>query len=116
MDPDDLDDLLDDRKADLEARFQELEREAEIERLRQTGGAGASSPPRDPGPADAPAAPGADPLADMKAVFESDQELERYLLVVCPDCGAKNRMSLTRVRTAKPVCGRCKQDLSFTKY
>ena len=48
--------------------------------------------------------------------WQSREELERYLLVLCPGCGAKNRMSLTRVRTAKPICGRCKQDLSFTKF
>jgi hypothetical protein len=118
---DDVDDVLDDRRAELEARFQELERDAEIERLRQQAGA----PPRErPAPDAAPAAedppdgkkPSAgDPLAGMKAALDTEGELERYLLVICPHCDAKNRMSLTRVRTAKPVCGRCKQDLSFVK-
>jgi len=112
---DDLDDVLDDGRAELEARFQELEREAEIDELRRQSGA----PPREkPAAGGEPAAdrPKGDPLADMKAALESDGELERYILVLCQGCGAKNRMSLTRVRTAKPVCGRCKQDLSFTKF
>jgi len=121
---DDVDDVLDDRRAELEARFQELERDAEIERLRQQAGA----PPRDRQPPPAGEKPSAgekppagekpsagDPLAGMKAALDTEGELERYLLVICPHCDAKNRMSLTRVRTAKPVCGRCKQDLSFVK-
>jgi hypothetical protein len=114
--PDDLDELLDDRRPDLEARFQELERDAEIERIRQQTGA---PPPRaqaSASPSEDPPAAGDDPLSEMKDAIDSDKELERYLLVLCPKCGAKNRMSLTRVRTAKPICGRCKEDLSFTKF
>ena len=122
MDPDDLDEFLDGKRADLEARFEELENEAEIDRMRNSAGA---PPPRreraaapdDDGdaPADAPPA-GADPLSDMKDALDGDGEMERYLLVVCPGCKAKNRMSLTKVRTAAPKCGKCKQDLSFTKF
>jgi hypothetical protein len=128
-DDDDIDDLLDDRKADLEARFRELERDAEIERMR--GGAPrpegrAGPPPAEPqrpsagagANAEPPAASGAkaDPLADLKAAVEGSAPLERYLLVLCPHCDAKNRMSLGKVRTASPVCGRCKRELSFAKY
>lgn len=114
MHDDDVDDILDDGRAELEARFEELEREAEIERMRQQSGAGPA--PRDRAQRDRPGGGGSDPLAEMKDALESDGELERYLMVLCQGCGAKNRMSLTRVRTAKPICGRCKQDLSFTKY
>ena len=120
-DDDDIDDVLDNHKADLEARFRELERDAEIERMR--GGPRAERggpPPTEPNPAATPGPkPGGtdgDPLADLKAAVEGSAALERYLLVLCPHCDAKNRMSLTRVRTASPVCGRCKRELSFSKY
>ena len=115
---DDLDDLLDDGRAELEARFQELEREAEIESMRQESGRSATPPDRATPDAEdgEPKGSEADPLSEMKDALDSDEELERYLLVLCPGCGAKNRMSLTRVRTAKPICGRCRKDLSFTKY
>jgi hypothetical protein len=114
-DDDDIDDLLDDRRADLEARFRELEREAEIERMR--GGAPRPRTATPPAEEEAPpAAAKSDPLADLKAAVEGSAPLERYLLVLCPHCDAKNRMSLAKVRTASPVCGRCKRELSFTKY
>lgn len=124
MDPDDLDDFLDGKRADLEARFEELENEAEIDRMRKNAGA---PPPRreraaapdgddDKASASAGAAAGDDPLSDMKDALDGDGEMERYLLVVCPGCKAKNRMSLKKVRTAAPKCGKCKQDLSFTKF
>lgn len=117
MDPDDLDDFLNGNRADLEARFRELEQEAEIDRIRQESGA--PPPPKDKDQSADPAEQdggGGDPLSDMKAALDSDAELERYLLVICPRCDAKNRMSLTKVRTLTPVCGRCKQELAFTKY
>ena len=116
MSSDDLDDVLDDREADLEARFRDLERQAEIERLRTESGA----PPRDtpgaqpaPPPAEKPGAP--DPLADLKAAVEGSGELPLYLLVLCPHCEGKNRVSLAKVRSLKPMCGRCKKDLAFPK-
>jgi hypothetical protein len=114
---DDLDDLLDDRRADLEARFRELEHEAEIERLRaQSGGAPKPPPTAKKGEGGTPPASGeTDPLADLKAAVGSNAPLERYMLVLCPRCEAKNRLSLTKVRTLNARCGRCKQDLSFTK-
>jgi hypothetical protein len=119
--PDDDLDPLDDRQAELEARFRELERDAEIERLRAQQGAGPSrsAPPPD---AQKPTAGGAaDPLASMKAALERDGAPsaeaagELYLLVLCPHCQAKNRMSLTRVRTQNPICGGCKAPLAFTR-
>jgi hypothetical protein len=121
MDPDDLDDFLNGNRADLEARFRELEQEAEIERIRQESGA---PPPKDrdrsvapeDGRAEQGEGSGGDPLSEMKAALDSDAELERYLLVICPSCDAKNRMSLTKVRTMTPVCGRCKKELAFTKF
>ena len=117
---DDLDDLLDGRKAEVEERFRELEHEEEIERLRAK--AGAPRPPRadkqsTPDPAGAPGAaapPGDDPLADLKAAVNG-AEVERYLLVECPHCQGKNRVPLTKLRTSNPVCGRCKKELSFIK-
>lgn len=118
MSTDDLDDFLDGNRAELEARFEELEQEAEIERMRREGGAPPPRRERTAGGTDdrEQAAGGDDPLSEMKDALDSDKELERYLLVLCPACDAKNRMSLTKVRTASPVCGRCKKDLSFTKF
>ena len=118
---DDVNDLLDDGRAELEARFRELEHEAEIDRLRQQSGAAPRRPPA-PEPAASsqpeggPAHRADDPLAGMKAALDGEGELERYLMVLCPGCGAQNRMSLRRVRTARAICGRCKADLSFTRY
>jgi hypothetical protein len=118
MGSDDLKDVLDDQEADLEARFRELEQEAEIERLRSASGA----PSREQrGPAGQPAAPSAassgasDPLADLKAAVEGSAEMPLYLLVLCPHCEARNRVGLAKVRTLRPICGRCKKELAFTK-
>lgn len=114
---DELDAYIDGNRAELEARFRELEQEDEIRRMRQRGG-GAPPPETDDAGAKGGEAPprrdpGADdPLADLKAAVDGSREVERYLLVICPACGAKNRMSLSRVRTKNPVCGACKEDLS----
>ena len=111
MDPDDLDDFLDGRSAEIEARFRQLELDAEIARMRGGAGgkaAGADAPPAAHEDQD-------DPLSDLKAALEQEQDHPRYLLVLCPHCQGKNRMSLTRARTMNPVCGRCKEDLSFIK-
>ncbi len=110
MDSDDLDDFLDGRSAEIEARFRQLELDAEIARMRQQAGGKA--------PDDAPSSSGGgeeDPLSDLKAALEQEQDHPRYLLVMCPHCQGKNRMSLTRARTMNPICGRCKEDLSFVK-
>ena len=38
-------------------------------------------------------------------------------LIPCPACGAKNRVSLEKVREGRePVCGRCKADLSVSTH
>jgi len=114
-------DPLDDRQAELEARFRELERDAEIERLRAQGGA-----PREKGQGGATPGRGSeasDPLAEMKERLDRDpeeapteaKEGERFLLVLCPKCQAKNRMSLTKVRTGSPICGGCRSSLSFAR-
>jgi len=123
MDPDDLDDPLGSKEAELEARFRELEHQAEVERLRTAAGGGAHEPASATEPPSAGSAGGGhatasnpDPLGDLKAAVSGEAKLERYLLVLCPHCQAKNRMSLTKVRTLGPICGRCKKDLSFTKY
>ena len=114
MNSDDLDDFLDGRSAEIEARFRQLELDAEIARMRaRSGGA---PPPEGTKDDDAPPPNPDDSLSDLKAALEQEQELpSRYLLVLCPQCQAKNRMSLKRVRTMNPICGRCKEDLSFEK-
>lgn len=71
----------------LEERFRELERQEELEALRG----------QQPG-AEAPRAPE-----------------ERFVLVLCPHCEGKNRLSLRRLLGARPRCGRCKNDLSFLR-
>ena len=114
---DDLD-PLDDRQAEIEARFRELERDAEIERLRAQQGGGERKPGSPPRASEAPGqAP--DPLAKMKAALDREDapepEGERYLLVLCPQCNAKNRMSLSKVRTQNPICGGCRAPLAFAR-
>ena len=32
-------------------------------------------------------------------------------IVVCPNCGAKNRVDLSKAGDRQPVCGRCKTPL-----
>lgn len=105
------DDLLDDEDERLEERFRELEYEAEIERLRRESGAPAK--PKEASEGGAPRDD--DPLSEMKAALDGDAELERFVLALCPHCKAKNRVSLTRLRSGEPRCGGCKQDLSFIK-
>lgn len=119
MSGDDHDELdpLDDRQAEIEARFRRLERDAEIERLRAESGRGPRADAR-PAGGSAPGVP--DPLAQMKADLEREGEPrpaagELFLLVLCPECNAKNRMSLTKVRTQSPVCGGCHKPLSFAR-
>lgn len=111
------DDILDDEDARLEERFRELEYEAEIERLRRDAGEPTrqGGGQRDAGPEAREDATGDDPLSTMKAALDSDAEIERFVLALCPHCSAKNRISLTRLRGGEPRCGGCKQDLSFTK-
>jgi ribosomal protein L40E len=134
-DRDDLDDFLDNgRGAELEARFQELELDAEIEQMRQEAGTDARRerdhrPPQEPEEAAEPAArksagkrhagrkpSGSDPLQDMKDALDSEAEPEKFLLVVCLQCGARNRMSLSRVRSLTPICGRCKAELAALRH
>jgi hypothetical protein len=89
---DESEDPLADRREALEDRFLELEREAELEKMRTAAG------PK-----------------DEEASLQGEPVMERYLLVVCPFCSGKNRLSLSRVRSKNPICGHCKKDLSFTK-
>jgi ribosomal protein L40E len=123
MTHDEHDDPLDDNRDELEARFRELEQDAEIERLRQEAGRAPASGPRGAG-----ASTTDDDLSDLKAsVDHGDQapeaeadadaeaDAEAYLLVICPECGARNRTSLRKVRASQPICGRCKALLSFRR-
>lgn len=122
MHDDDYDELT--TRIDLEARFRELEAEAEIERM---GGRRAE---RRPGARDAGAQRGAsqrasradDPLADLKAQFErssaraagvgAKEPIDPWVIVLCPSCQAKNRTPLARLRRADPICGACGRTLA----
>jgi hypothetical protein len=133
MGRDDFDDPLDDGRAELEARFQELEREAQLERLRRGQPASPPNAKGAPSPATAP-----DPLAAMKGALddlereptmkaagadsrakdaapgppEEDSARRRFVVLVCPHCGAKNRTDLDRLRRQLPRCGGCKEVLA----
>lgn len=129
---DDLDDLLN-GDDELEAAFRELDAQIKLDELRakgprrgkETGRRGASGSSRSHGTS----AGTADPLADLKTALDGDasppkratkvnapkSQGARYLVVVCPDCGGKNRVPLARLRKSLPICGRCKRDLSFER-
>ncbi len=128
MSPDDWDDPLDENHIRLEARFRELEQEAEIEQLRHSMGRQRKAPQ---GEARDPAPEGQDPLAAMKNAMDDPAPAERAtdapapsvdtqdapassegaLIVICPGCKAKNRVSMAKVRQLTPICGQCKVDL-----
>jgi hypothetical protein len=126
---DDLDDILGDgRKAEMESRFRELEQQEELERMRR------GEPPRSRSSSGGASTSSNDDLADLKSKLGDDDDdapaasaqpraqaddaasadAERYVLILCPKCSAKNRTSLTKVRTRLPRCGACKASLSFT--
>jgi len=141
---DDLDDLLhgDD---ELEAAFRELDAQIKLDELRRNGPARKSAGGARKASGRAKAARTTskapkDPLADLKAAFDGKAApskkttaskpkaakkpratskakgpVQRYLVVVCPSCGGKNRVPLERLRKNLPVCGRCKTDLSFER-
>ena len=127
---DDLDDLLD-TDHELEARFRELQAKVDLEELKRDGGGRKSRPrarnktskprPEPAGRAARPETPrgGAkqaeDPLGDLKSQLDGDRPLVRYLLVLCPSCGRKNRVPLARLRAELPVCGACREDLAATR-
>ena len=119
---DDLDDLLggDD---ELEAAFRELDAQLKMEELRTQGGRSTASARKSKSKGATRRGP-ADPLKDLKAAFDGEAApkkrarkapAKRYLVVVCPSCGAKNRVPLERLKKKLPVCGRCKTDLSFLR-
>lgn len=82
------DDELDD---DLERRFRDLEQREEVDRLRERAAREEpeSAPPR------------------------TQSGPERFVLLTCPDCGAKNRTSLRKLLSHLPRCGRCRAEVSF---
>lgn len=100
-----LDALLGDPDAELEARFRELEGEPDLAALKARAAAGGGRV--DP-------AAGEDPLAAMKASVQG-RPAEAYVIVMCPSCGGKNRAKVARLRQELPRCGRCKADLAFTR-
>jgi hypothetical protein len=66
-----------------------------------------------------------DPDKDLEDKFrrlEEDEKLEafraqvgvgpdKFFIVLCPSCSGKNRVSLAKVRTKMPRCGKCKGEL-----
>lgn len=99
-----LEALLGDRDAELEARFRELEGGADLEALKRE--AARQGPGADAAPAD-------DPLAAMKASVDGRARPKRpYVVLLCPSCGGKNRASVERLREELPRCGRCKAELA----
>lgn len=104
---DELDRLLDGNRAEMEARFRELEMQERLRAMRDLSG-------EPDAPEQGRRAPDPnDPLSDLKAKMdEADAPPERFLLVECPHCSVTNRLSLTRVRTGNPICGKCKEDLA----
>jgi|GEM_PF-4251419 hypothetical protein len=122
---------FDAKDAEIEARFQDLEQEAELEKLRRMQGLDdTSTSPRSSAAKRSPSA-SADPLSDLKAALGEDdaeqpagegkkkrekakkQEEGQYVLLLCPACNAKNRTKLEKLRKQLPVCGGCKETLSF---
>ncbi len=109
-----LDALLNDRDDALEARFRELEREHDLNRMRRGGDASRGG---DAGRRERARAADEDPLADLKARMDGgggarpSGEVERVVLALCPRCGAKNRIPYARVATGEPRCGACKAEL-----
>lgn len=77
-----------DPDAELEERFRRLEQEEELDAFK--------------------AKVGARPASESRSSTE-----ERFFLVLCPQCNGKNRVSLTRVKSQMPRCGRCKSELWF---
>ncbi len=138
---DDLDDLLN-GEDELEAAFRELDAKIKMDEMRakrgpsrgrastSKGRTSSSSGKAERRSGHGKAARAKDPLADLKAAFDgaaspkqsaapkpkpSKSEGPRYVVVVCPSCSTKNRVSLGRLRTRLPICGRCKTDLSFER-
>ena len=104
MSIDDLDFLLNDANAALEAQFRELEAARSIDGLRNN-------------PTAQPVTP-EDPLQALKEKLDSagpaqPQTVERYVLLTCPSCKAKNRTSLEKLRRMEPKCGGCGENLAF---
>ena len=63
-------------------------------------------------------------LEDKFRSLEQEEELEafksqagvasgqdKFFVVLCPQCSGKNRVSLAKVRSKMPRCGRCKSEL-----
>jgi len=108
-----LEDGLGDLDLELEARFAELERRADLADAAARAGSRPTAP--------TPTGGAADPLADLKAAFTSSAEpkastdtgpeVREFLLVLCPDpaCGRKNRLDRARALAAdtSPRCGAC---------
>jgi hypothetical protein len=84
---------------ELEKRFRDLEQQEEVEALRQrmTHEPGAEENPR------------------SRAHPRGAEAEERWVLLTCPECGAKNRTSLQKLQTHLPRCGRCKAEVWFRR-
>ena len=116
---DELDELLN-KNDELEAAFRELDAKLKMDEMRRDG-----KPTRKATSTSKTGTKTRDPLKDLKAAVDGEAPKKtkakakgpkaRYLVVVCPSCGGKNRVPLERLRKSLPVCGRCKTDLSFER-
>ena len=111
---------------ELEARFRDLESQMELDEIeaevaREKRRRGTTEASRT-GDKDAPQSGESvnDPLADLKSAFETPEPPEapskaraRFMVMICQECDAKNRVPLKKLRTQLPVCGACKRDLAF---
>lgn len=123
----DIDDLIADLDHELEARFQDLERKADLDAVRakmarEDHAARAPHRPAGGHTADLGATSVEDPLKDLKQAFarpsasarpEAATAPRELLLVLCPACGRKNRLDRRRATTADPRCGACGEALVF---
>lgn len=125
-DMNDIDDLLADLDHELEARFQDLERQADLDEVRAKMARDDQATRHRPagGRGDHPGAASVeDPLKDLKQAFTRPSAAaspgaaagpRELLLVLCPACGRKNRLDRRRATTADPRCGACGAALVFT--
>ena len=105
MSIDDLDFLLNDANAALEAKFRELEAAEGIDDFKERPDMRVSATK--------------DPLQALKEQLDSTSTesprpaTQRYVLLTCPSCKAKNRTALEKLRRMEPNCGGCSENLTF---
>ena len=50
-------------------------------------------------------------LEAFRAQVGASPNQDKFFIVLCPQCSGKNRVSLAKVRSKMPRCGRCKSEL-----